>query len=335
MASPDWERILGVRFFNGAAPDAVDYITRVGGYTVVPAAPALVKIENDPAYRCALVEADLAIADSGFMVLLWRMLRGQTVARISGLKYLRILLANPRLRERGSIFLVLPHQSSREKALVWLREEGFEITADDCYIAPRYQRSEVRDQKSAGLPAKPINAGKRASGSEEPPARRERLPYISSLTGAGAPPLPFSPAGRDVRASGSEGGGVGLGEERVRHEQVPVSSDNLEDPKLLSILESHKPKHVIIGIGGGVQEKLGFYLREHLSYRPAIHCIGAALAFLTGDQKPIPMWADRIYLGWFLRLARAPHHYACRFSAAFRLPGMIWRYGKEMPRLKK
>ena len=54
MASPDWQRILGVRFFDGAAPEAVDYITRVGGYTVVPAAPALVKIENDPAYRRAL-----------------------------------------------------------------------------------------------------------------------------------------------------------------------------------------------------------------------------------------------------------------------------------------
>jgi N-acetylglucosaminyldiphosphoundecaprenol N-acetyl-beta-D-mannosaminyltransferase len=304
MASPDWERILGVRFFNGAAPDAVDYITRVGGYTVVPAAPALVKIESDPAYRRALLEADLAIADSGFMVLLWRMLRGRTIARISGLKYLRVLLANPRLREPGSIFLVLPHESSREKALVWLREESFEITADDCYIAPKYQGSEVRDQRSATLPAEPINAGK-----------RERLPYSCSLTGAGAPPLPE-------------------GEGRVRAEQIPVSSDNLEDPKLLSILESHKPKHVIIGIGGGIQEKLGLYLRESLSYRPAIHCIGAALAFLTGDQKPIPMWADRIYLGWFLRLARAPHHYARRFAPAFRLPGMIWRYGSELPPLK-
>src|SRR5207244_8056913 len=121
MASPDWRRILGVRFFDGPASDAVDYITRIGGYTVVPAAPALVKIENDPAYRRALFEADLAIADSGFMVLLWRILRGQTLARISGLKYLRILLANPRLRERGSIFLVLSKESSGEKALVWLR----------------------------------------------------------------------------------------------------------------------------------------------------------------------------------------------------------------------
>src|SRR5438552_8936364 len=138
MACPDWQRILGVRFFDGAAPEAVDYITRLGGYTVVPAAPALVEIENDPAYRRALVEADLAIADSGFMVLLWRLLRGRTIARISGLKYLRILLADTRLHERGSIFLVLPRESSLEKALVWLPHEGFEIASDECYIAPNY-----------------------------------------------------------------------------------------------------------------------------------------------------------------------------------------------------
>ena len=285
MTSSDWQRILGVRFFNGAAPDAVDYITRVGGYTVVPAAPALVKIENDPTYRRALVEADLAIADSGFMVLLWRLLQRRTIVRISGLKYLRILLANPRLHERGCIFLVLPHQSSLEKALAWLRHEGFEIANDDCYIAPMYLVGQ------AFLPAEPTNTGK-----------RERLPYISDLPSS--------------------------------HPASPASSHGIEDPKLVSILELQKPKHIIIGIGGGIQEKLGYYLRENLSYRPAIHCIGAALAFLTGDQKPIPMWADRMYLGWFLRLARAPHHYARRFAPAFRLPGMIWRYGSEIPVLK-
>src|SRR5436190_21038252 len=111
MASPDWQRILGVRFFDGAAPEAVDYITRVGGYTVVPAAPALVRIENDPTYRRALVEADLAFADSGFMVWLWRLLQRRTIARISGWKYLRILLADARWAERASTFLILPHQS--------------------------------------------------------------------------------------------------------------------------------------------------------------------------------------------------------------------------------
>jgi N-acetylglucosaminyldiphosphoundecaprenol N-acetyl-beta-D-mannosaminyltransferase len=277
MASPDWQRILGVRFFDGAAPDAVDYITRVGGYTVVPAAPALVKIENDPAYRRALVEADLAIADSGFMVLLWRVLRGRTIARISGLKYLRILLAKPELRERGSIFLVLPHESSLEKALAWLRAQTFEIASDDCYIAPMYFSC--------------------SHGS----VSREERERVSHSTSSG---------------------------------QAPRRGYSIADDALVAILQSRQPKHIIIGIGGGVQEKLGYYLREHLSYKPAIHCIGAALAFLTGDQKPIPMWADRIYLGWFLRLARAPHHYARRFSPAFRLPGMIWRYGSEMPPLK-
>jgi N-acetylglucosaminyldiphosphoundecaprenol N-acetyl-beta-D-mannosaminyltransferase len=272
MASPDWQLILGVRFFDGAAPDAVDYITRVGGYTVVPAAPALVKIENDPTYRRALVEADLAIADSGFMVLLWRLLQRRTIARISGLKYLRILLAKPELHERGSIFLVLPHQSSLEKALVWLREEGFEIASDDCYIAPNYSS------------------------------------YSSCSHGS---------VSREER-------------ERVSQKR----GYSIADDALVAILQSRKPKHIIVGIGGGTQEKLGLYLREHLSYRPAIHCIGAALAFVTGDQKPIPIWADRMYLGWFLRLARAPHHYARRFAPAFRLPGMIWRYGNEMPPLK-
>jgi N-acetylglucosaminyldiphosphoundecaprenol N-acetyl-beta-D-mannosaminyltransferase len=302
MASPDWQRILGVRFFNGAAPDAVDYITRVGGYTVVPAAPALVKIEDDPAYRRALVEADLAIADSGFMVLLWRLLQRRTVARISGLKYLRILLANPRLRERGITFLVLPHESSREKALVWLRKEGFEITADDCYIAPMYQ-----------------------SCSHGSVSREERERDSSSTSSGQA----FSPSGRPLLAGSLPAGA----EERLPGMVAlqTAKSPVVEDRDLVNILEHRKPKHIIVGIGGGSQEKLGLYLREHLSYRPAIHCIGAALAFLTGDQKPIPMWADRLYLGWFLRLARAPRHYARRFSPAFRLPGMIWRYGSELP----
>jgi len=208
------------------------------------------------------------------MVLLWRLLQRRTIARISGLKYLRILLADTRLRERGSTFLVLPHQSSLEKALVWLRHKGFDIASDDCYIAPNY-----------------------SVGQALPPASAEqRQPGMVAL-------------------------------------QI-TKSPVVEDQDLVSIIEQRKPKHIIVGIGGGVQEKLGFYLREHLSYRPAIHCIGAALAFLTGDQKPIPMWADRMYLGWFLRLARAPHHYARRFAPAFRLPGMIWRYGSELPPLK-
>src|SRR3954469_15073128 len=87
-------QILGIRFFDGEVDQAIDLISNHGGMVVVPAAPALVKLryENDQ-YRQAFIEADLAIADSGLMVLLWKLCRGKTVRRISGLKYLLHLKA--------------------------------------------------------------------------------------------------------------------------------------------------------------------------------------------------------------------------------------------------
>src|SRR5204863_6776767 len=77
------EMILGIKFFNGTVDEAVDAMSRNGGLLVVPAAPALVKISEDENYRRAVTSADMAIADSGAMVLLWRILTGRGVERIS------------------------------------------------------------------------------------------------------------------------------------------------------------------------------------------------------------------------------------------------------------
>ena len=38
----------------------------------------------------------------------------------------------------------------------------------------------------------------------------------------------------------------------------------LEDPALLALLEAKRPQYVLINLGGGVQERLGYYLREAL-----------------------------------------------------------------------
>src|SRR4029077_11923061 len=96
------------------------------------------------------------------------------------------------------------------------------------------------------------------------------------------------------------------GEGRVKAEKTRTASRGIEDQNLVSIIESCKPKHVIIGIGGGMQDKLGSYLKHQLSYRPAIYCIGAAPGFVTGDQVVIPMWADRFFIGWIFCLPPAP-----------------------------
>ena len=106
------------------------------------------------------------------------------------------------------------------------------------------------------------------------------------------------------------------------------------DPTLVALIERRRHAQVIIAIGSGAQEKLGHYLRENLSYRPAIHCIGAALGFITGDQIAIPDWADRVFLGWFWRLFEQPRTFVPRLARGLELPWLLWKYGESLPPMK-
>ena len=241
-------QILGLRFLQGSAQEAAEQVSRTGGVLVVPAAPAMVRLQRDAIYRQAMVSADYAIPDSGLMVLTWKLLRGESLPRVSGLAYLQSLMQRPEIAEAGRTFFVLPSAEAQEKLLVWSAHHRLRISLDDCQVAPHYALA-------------------------------------------------------------------------------------VEDPELLGRLEQRRPGHVIIAIGNGPQEKLGVYLRDHLSYRPAIHCIGAALGFLTGDQVAIPGWADRFYLGWLLRLVAQPRIFIPRLTRAALLPWLILRFGPDMPPL--
>jgi UDP-N-acetyl-D-mannosaminuronic acid transferase (WecB/TagA/CpsF family) len=112
---------------------------------------------------------------------------------------------------------------------------------------------------------------------------------------------------------------------------APHYAAQVRDDALVAKIDIHPPAHVVIGIGGGVQEKLGLFLKENLRACPAIHCIGAALAFLTGDQPPIPMWADRFYLGWLLRSIRQPRVFIPRYFSGLKLARLIARYRDKLP----
>ena len=243
-------QVLGIRFFNGDADEAIQSITQRGGFLIAPSGTCFARLRDDETYRRAVLAADLAIADSGLVVLLWRLLRREKIGRISGLKYLKHLLRKLKGDKVEEIFWVLPNERARQKLFEWSRREAFPIAAKNCYVAPRY-----------GL--------------------------------------------------------------------------KIEDRSLLSLLEQDRPSHAIIAIGSGAQEKLGYYLRENLSYRPAIHCTGAALGFITGEQIPIPDWADRLYLGWLLRLISQPHRFVPRLIRGLELPWLIWKYGENLPPLRK
>lgn len=91
------------------------------------------------------------------------------------------------------------------------------------------------------------------------------------------------------------------------------------DRKLLNKIRKLKPKYIIINLGGGIQEVLGYYLKKNLNYKPSIICTGAAISFLTKKQATIPDFFDKIFLGWLIRCLFNPLKFIPRYLSALRL----------------
>jgi UDP-N-acetyl-D-mannosaminuronic acid transferase (WecB/TagA/CpsF family) len=248
--TPPTHRILGIDFFDGSAKEAIEIMRVKGGILVVPAAPALKDLDRSPDYRDALLNADLAITDSAFMVLIWNRMQSIPIKRLSGLEYLRELLLEPDVREPGNTLWIMASPVSAKRNLDWLAGQGIFIPEDTIYMAPMYGNAPI------------------------------------------------------------------------------------DDPALLERLNRLRPQHVIVTIGGGTQERLGLYLKRNLSYRPAIHCIGAAIAFLSGDQVHIPVWADKFYLGWLFRSLAEPKRYIPRYWDARKLLAIMLRNRGRLPELR-
>jgi N-acetylglucosaminyldiphosphoundecaprenol N-acetyl-beta-D-mannosaminyltransferase len=123
--------------------------------------------------------------------------------------------------------------------------------------------------------------------------------------------------------------GVNVANENVY--LAPLYEQAISDEELLERLEERKPKHIVLGVGGGTQERLGLYLKQKLSYRPAIHCIGAAIGFLSGDQVRIPVWADSVGLGWLFRTMADPKRFLPRYWDARHLAPLLLKYRDRLP----
>jgi UDP-N-acetyl-D-mannosaminuronic acid transferase (WecB/TagA/CpsF family) len=244
-ASAQFRQILGIRFFVGDAEEAVARMSS-GGLLVVPAAPALMNLAQDSAYREALQGADLVITDSAFMVMIWNRLKRDSIRRVSGLKYLSSLLKHPDFYQRGGSFWIMASEASARRNSAWLRRRGIELDPADCYVAPLYGKT-------------------------------------------------------------------------------------ISDPALVKLIDERRPRHIVVTLGGGTQERLGLYLRGKLDCKPSIHCVGAAIAFLSGDQVFIPRWADRLYLGWLFRCLSDPRRYMPRYWDARKLLSLMIRYGSSLP----
>jgi N-acetylglucosaminyldiphosphoundecaprenol N-acetyl-beta-D-mannosaminyltransferase len=238
----DWIRIMGIRFANLAAENVVHEGLKPG-LVVIPSAPVLVHMLKESTHHDALVNARMAVIDSGLMTLLWRIYTGQKLHRVSGLHYLELLLKENDLRRPKTVMWVMPSIPSRDTNLSWLQTQGHPVEVGDCYVAPQYP-----------------------------------------------------------------------------------SSGPLVDDELCNLIKKNHPRHVVLALGGGTQERLGWFLSRQFPGQLTVHCVGAAIGFLSGDQCEIPRWADRAFLGWLFRCCSNPRRFIPRYWKSIRLVSVLWRY---------
>lgn len=229
-------RLFNISFVNGDYNTAFARLNE-GQFMVVPSGPGLSTIDKDIKYWDALKGADFAIPDSGFMVILSRILFNYRIKKLSGPKFFRMFINEKILQEKGVLFSLDPNDLESRKNREYLNSKSIPITSEYQYVAPIYDKNEVTDSK------------------------------------------------------------------------------------LIRILESLevRPKFLLLNLAGGVQERLGYYIKNNLSYKIGIICTGAAIAFETGVQAKIPKLIDNIYLGWLARIMQDPRQFTVRFLKAFRL----------------
>ena len=98
---------------------------------------------------------------------------------------------------------------------------------------------------------------------------------------------------------------------------APIYSSDIEDYKLLNVVNEMKPNFILINIGGGIQEPLGSFLLQKAKVKTTIICSGAALAFFTKSQAPVNQYFDRFYLGWLIRCIFNPRVFIPRYLNSF------------------
>ena len=302
-----YRRILGVLFYVGPLEGLVERTMR-GGLIVVPSAPVLVNLPADPIHRQAIETSDLAVTDSGFMVLLWRFFTRERIIRISGLRYLRALLEDARFRDSRSILWIMPSKRDEIGNRAWLMEQGMTVEESDCYLAPFYPRQgPVEDPALLALIEKkrPQFVMITLGGNVQ---ERLGLYLRDALRTADGGRRTAEDGGRTAEDGGrtAEGGGrTAEGGERMT-----VDGRSTAGGRNLTSDVCRPPS-------------------ETPAYRPALICTGAAIAFLSNRQVNIPPWADRLFLGWLMRSLSEPAKFVPRYWQSLRLAALMWKYGSR------
>ena len=221
-----------ITFCNIRSSEFTQIIEKNGLFTF-PAAPTLADLKNGSEYHNALINSNFVFFDSGYFVLLLRLLKNIKVIKFSGYKFLKLLFTFLKKNNEKKLFLVNPSSKSSKINEKYLRKLGI------C---------------------------------------------------------------------------------NIKNYESPIYNINsIEDYNLLRLIKENQPDYVIINLGGGVQEVLGYFLKKKITQNIKIFCTGGAISYFTGEQAPINKFIDEYYLGWLYRIIFNPKVFINRYIKSFKL----------------
>ena len=211
----------GIHFKNYGKND-IDKLFNHNGLIVLPSGPGLSCINKDKIYLQALRNSDRVLLDSGYFVLLLKILKNISVTKLSGYLFFTHLIKHLQRKKFKKLLSIDPNNKFSKNNNNFFLKKGLNNNKIIHYIAPKY------------------------------------------------------------------------------------NTLKLFDLKLIRFIKKNKPDYIIINIGGGVQEILGYYLKRKFNNKIKIFCTGAAISYFTGDQAPLSKFLDNYYIGWLIRILYNP-----------------------------
>ncbi|MFL2893463.1 MAG: WecB/TagA/CpsF family glycosyltransferase [Candidatus Pelagibacter sp.] len=131
-----------IKFININEKEALKIINKKGLF-VFPAAPPLATLKLGSLYHKALIKSDFVFFDSGFFVLLLKLLKDIKVEKFSGFRFLNIFFKSIK-KKKNKILLIDPSERVSRVNKKFLKNLG--IKKIHSYIAPFYDVKNIKDK---------------------------------------------------------------------------------------------------------------------------------------------------------------------------------------------
>ena len=133
--------------FNNYSKKKINKLFEKNGLLVLPAGPGLANINNDKIYLKALQNSDHVLFDSGYFVLLLKILKNIKVEKVSGYLFFKYLIKHLQKNKFKKLLSIDPNNTLSINNYKFFLKKGLNKKKIINYIAPKYNSLKLIDTK--------------------------------------------------------------------------------------------------------------------------------------------------------------------------------------------